>query len=108
MGTIQRLYLYFIGTILGVFSLCLLLITGIIGIFAFLAGANGYQYYINQLVAIDQLFNAHYLGDPDETISSRRGKGNPDSPLRKLIDFLFGKNHCTKYIEEEEGDNHVG
>lgn len=39
-----------------------------------LSGGMIRRYFLNLLIAIDQLFNAITFGDPDETISSRLGK----------------------------------
>lgn len=47
------------------------------------------KYAINVLIAIDQLFNALFYGDPDETISSRLGKNYKDSWMKKFVDWLF-------------------
>lgn len=70
------------------------------------------KYMRNVLVAIDQLVNTICGGDPDETISSRAGKlvrkGNrgPAYLLCLLLNKL-DKDHCKKYIEEDEGDDAV-
>lgn len=61
------------------------------------------QYIHNVLVAIDQLGNAVLGGCPDETISARLGREYPNSILRKLVDFLFGRGHCKDVAEN--GDN---
>lgn len=68
-------------------------------------------YWLNLLVGVDQLLNALFGGDCDETVSSRIGRlklrhnGNiPWSyPVPKLLEYLLNKidnNHCTKVIEE--------
>ena len=78
---------------------------------AFLNGVG--KYIVNILITIDQLFNGLFLGDPDETISSRLGKmirSNEQFFFTRLVaDFLSGldPNHCEKSIEEDEGDNAV-
>ena len=66
------------------------------------------KYWLNLAIAIDQLFNAIFCGEPDETLSSRayrldkeRGKKLP----RFLIDtlFFFDKDHCYQsYLSEIE------
>ena len=73
------------------------------------------QYLINIVVSIDQLFNALFGGDPDETISSRLGKWLISSnigPIRKRIAYVicrmlhwFDKQHCIDAIEYDEGGN---
>jgi hypothetical protein len=64
------------------------------------------KYALNLLVALDQLCNAVLLGDPDETLSSRAGKGHPR--MAKLINWLFrNPNHCANVIEADEGGNAV-
>lgn len=74
-------------------------------------------YIKNVLVGIDQLGNALIGGDPDETISSRVGKGQRGDYGRAiwyytylprvLIDIIFypfdGPNHCQQSIEDDEG-----
>ena len=66
------------------------------------------KYFWNLLIAIDQLVNTIFGGDPDETISSRTGKlRHKRMWARCLTDFLniFEKNHTAKSIEEDEGDD---
>ena len=75
------------------------------------------QYLINILVSIDQFFNALFLGDPDETISSRLGKWTLDSEIdstRRRIAYgicralhWIDEGHCVRFIEEDEGSNAV-
>lgn len=79
------------------------------------------RYFLNLLIAIDQLFSAIAFGDPDETISSRLGKTQRGDfgpvwfavwwPLRLLVDLIFfpfdGWGHCRKSIEEDEGDEAI-
>lgn len=71
------------------------------------------RWLINVLTAIDQLFNALFFGDPDETISSRLGKMKKLGHLNvfgRLIDWfldLLDPGHTTKAIEEDEGDNAI-
>lgn len=67
-----------------------------------------WQYIKNILIALDQLLNAIFQGEPDETLSSRawrleqeRGRKWP----RILIDLLlwFDKDHCHQaYLSEIE------
>jgi len=68
------------------------------------------RYFLNVLIAIDQLLNALLAGDPDETISSRmgkyvaRGRGLIPCMLCKLLDVVFReKDHCKNSIETDEG-----
>lgn len=73
------------------------------------------KYIINVLIGIDQLFNAIFGGDPDETISSRIGKTKRNHggtipffryPLRRVVDMLLeliDDNHTIDAIEEDEG-----
>jgi len=66
-----------------------------------------WKYTLNNLMALDQAFNAFYGGDHDETISSRLGRNYPNSRIAKIINFLFfwDKNHCVDAIEHDEGKN---
>jgi hypothetical protein len=65
------------------------------------------RYLLNILIAIDQLINAVFGGDPDETISSRAGKRYPR--LAAFINRLFfwQRNHCQASIEPDEGKDAV-
>ena len=65
------------------------------------------QYIINILVAFDQFINVLFLGQPDETISSRAWRCKDVSSfwkvMRKFIDllFFFQPQHCFKaYLAE--------
>ena len=65
------------------------------------------QYIINLLVAFDQFINVLFLGQPDETISSRAWRckdvGSFWRFMRKFIDllFFFQPQHCFKaYLAE--------
>lgn len=67
------------------------------------------QYIINILVALDQFINVLFLGQPDETISSRAWRCKDANSfwkfMRKLIDtvFFWQKDHCYySYIAEIE------
>lgn len=66
-----------------------------------------YRYGRNVWVGIDQLINAIFMGDPDETMSSRIGK-NANSGnsffivLAAILDWI-DKDHCQKAIEAYEG-----
>ena len=65
------------------------------------------RYLLNNLIALDQLVNAVFGGDPDETISSRIGKRR-DGPERfwaKMVDriFFWQKDHTRKSVEADEG-----
>lgn len=64
-------------------------------------------YILNILVAIDQLINAIFKGDPDETISSRAAKSAIEGRawgcyLCKFLNYLE-ENHCEKQIEYDRG-----
>jgi hypothetical protein len=72
-------------------------------------------YCWNILIAIDQLINTFFGGDPDETLSSRMGKwartGKNNKGTRKrvykisnFIVELFEKDHFSKSVEEDEGN----
>ena len=72
------------------------------------------HYVFNNLIALDQTWNARTGGDPDETISSRLGKIKKTNggtipwrfPLAKLIDAgleAFDKGHSINAIEHDEG-----
>ena len=59
-------------------------------------------------VAVDQLFNALFDGDEDETISSRAAKARLKGErwgclLCRFLDWL-DPNHCTNSIEPDEGE----
>jgi hypothetical protein len=60
----------------------------------------------NVLVALDQLVNTIFGGDPDETISSRAGKLNGTrlwaTYLCKFLNWL-DPGHCVYAIEKDEG-----
>ena len=65
------------------------------------------RYLINILVALDQLLNTIFGGDPDETMSSRAGKDRDRGRivgciLCKFLD-IFERDHCTKSIERDRG-----
>lgn len=72
---------------------------------------NKFKKYIwNNLIAIDQLFNTIFGGDPDETISSRLGKHrNTNWFTRCLAGFLdlFQWNHVEKSVESDEGKDEI-
>ncbi len=67
-----------------------------------------FDYLLNILIAIDQLFNALLLGSPDETLSSRAYRawlldrifGKIFKPLIDVL-FFFDKEHCYRaYMAE--------
>lgn len=71
------------------------------------------RFALNVLMSIDQFANVLFLGDPDETISSRTSRalksGKPKpfvKPLATAIDYVFAlagdKNHIGKSLEEDE------
>lgn len=66
-----------------------------------------YRWCFNLSVAWDQLLNALLLGYPDETISSRAGKGRRAGKwywklVADILDFI-DKNHAEDAIEDDEG-----
>lgn len=73
---------------------------------------NGYSYWMNNLIAIDQLANAILCGSCDETLSSRtyrmaRIKGGNWAKFERLVNTLFwfdvigDKRHCElSYLVE--------
>lgn len=67
------------------------------------------RYLFNLLIAVDQLVNTVFGGDPDETISSRLGKYHPKSVLGKTVNTLFfwQKDHIQESIESDEGGNAI-
>lgn len=65
------------------------------------------RYIWNLLIALDQLGNALFAGDPDETISSRAGKAMHEGKvwgcvLCRVLNW-FERDHCAKSIEQDEG-----
>jgi len=77
------------------------------------------RYFWNNLIAVDQLVNTIFGGDPDETISSRMGKwgihykddhNNWRHKFAKGLCWLLNlidKDHCNKSIESDEGNKEV-
>jgi len=72
------------------------------------------QYFRNVLIGLDQLGNALWGGDPDETISSRLGKMRARyggrlpwyRPLPSLVAWWLERvdpGHCEGAIEPDEG-----
>ena len=61
------------------------------------------QYLFNILIGTDQLFNAIIGGSPNDTISARLGRNYPNSVLRKVVDFIFGKDHCKDVVINGDG-----
>lgn len=65
------------------------------------------RYGGNVFVAYDQLGNALFGGDPDETISSRVGKGvRNGSRIAMFFSWYLSTvdpGHCEKAIEDDEG-----
>ena len=66
------------------------------------------KWAINLLYATDLWFNALFLGDPEETISSRIGKksGRDDCKLCQWICRLLDKidpRHCAKAVNWNQG-----
>lgn len=70
------------------------------------------DYFWKLLVSLDQLANTITGGSPDETISSRLGKGERRGCkvcrfFCSILD-IFDKDHCAKSIEEDETENTWG
>jgi hypothetical protein len=77
------------------------------------------KYVWNVLIAIDQLMNALFGGDPDETISSRMGKWARDNyhvacdnrlVLWAVLNWIvnkFERDHFKKSIDDSEGKDSV-
>lgn len=69
-----------------------------------------WTYFFNILISVDQLLNVLIGGKPDETISSRAGKGRLRGSLfwsiaASIIDVLFlpfERDHCFNSIEWDE------
>ena len=75
--------------------------------------SNGYSYWLNLLIAMDQLLNALLGGACDETLSSRtyrmaRVKGGGWAVFERFVNALFwcdvdeqGRRHCElSYLVE--------
>lgn len=65
------------------------------------------RYAFNLLIALDQLTNTIFAGDPDETISSRAAKaarrGRRWGCILCRILHILHPEHCEKSIEADEG-----
>ena len=66
-------------------------------------------YLWNILISLDQLVNTLTFGNPDETLSSRWGKGARReckfcTLMCKILDPIDPK-HCANSIEEDEDEN---
>lgn len=69
------------------------------------------KYLWNIIVSLDQLVNVLWLGDPDETVSSRAAKASARGDrwacvLCKVLDRIQ-KDHCKNSVESDEGANAV-
>ena len=69
------------------------------------------RYFWNLLITLDQFVNTLFMGDPDETISSRCGRANLKNEESKectVCSFLcsllniFEADHCRKAIEKDK------
>jgi hypothetical protein len=76
------------------------------------------QYFINLLISLDQMGSALRGWSPDETISSMLGKMEryygKDFKSRRHLAWLLSRSlnrieqqHCSKAIEEDEGEEAV-
>ena len=67
-----------------------------------------WRYFINNLLALDQLVFTVIGGDPDDTFSSAAWKlyikKNIHWPVA-VIDTFFGEDHCENVCEWDEGKN---
>jgi hypothetical protein len=71
-------------------------------------------YLWNILIAVDQLANAVFAGDPDETLSSRFAKGRTRPGWRgrfcrimcRILDWI-DPGHSDRYLEMDEGKHAV-
>lgn len=66
----------------------------------------------NNLRAISQMLNAITGGDEDEMVCGRVGKraamgGKAAIVLQTILDAIFGKGHCARCIEVDEGSSAV-
>jgi hypothetical protein len=61
------------------------------------------NYLFNILIATDELANTILGGNPHETISARLGREYPNSFTAKVVDFLFGTNHCKSVAQNGDG-----
>lgn len=66
------------------------------------------NYLVNIFLAIDQLINVIFGGDPNETISLRASKSAKSGHVWgcyfcKFLDF-FDRDHCFKVISYDEGE----
>ena len=75
------------------------------------------RYVKNVLIAVDQLGNALWGGEADETISSRLGRQKAAAkngsyrmrPVPRLLYSILGRidtNHCPDAIEHDENASH--
>ena len=65
------------------------------------------RWTFNVLVGFDQLANAVFGGDPDETISSRCGKREHSNRFCKWLCSILHRldpRHCAEAIEHDEGN----
>lgn len=65
------------------------------------------QYILNLFIALDQFLNTIFGGHPDETISGRLGRNYPNSELRKVVDYFFGKGHCNHVVKDGDSAKEV-
>jgi hypothetical protein len=63
------------------------------------------RYFWNLAIAVDQLFNAVFAGDPDETMSSRVGRYAKDvwlaRQVSRVLDYFF-PNHVEDAREPDD------
>ena len=100
-----------IGTMFFLPSIIVGLLWGLFfgGIGALIRSDKLKKYSLNVLISFDQLGNTLWLGDPDETISSRAGKGKMGL-WGKMLCYILDKideNHCIKSIELDEGSGEI-
>jgi hypothetical protein len=67
-----------------------------------------WQYVFNVGLSISQCANTVLGGDPDESLSSRLGRGQSEGlwpvsfALAPAVDLLIGPDHCDRCIEYDE------
>ena len=67
-----------------------------------------WQYVFNLGLSISQCANTVLGGDPDESLSSRLGRGQSQGlwpvkyALAPMVDLIIGPDHCDQCIERDE------
>lgn len=88
-------------------AILVFLVVTFLSIFIFPEHTFMRRYGFNVWIGIDQLINALFMGDPDETLSSRIGKNaNNGHKFSIFLSWLLDQidpGHCQKAIERDEG-----